>query len=79
MDILYQQRGPMLEVMAHNGSINCLAVHDNGGLICIGKDDGPCTTAQVTFVSCSKAFTDLAVGSAPAVVDDVVVVNNNQK
>ena len=43
----------MLEVMAHNGSINCLAVHDNGGLICLGKDDGTVALMELSdgFVS----------------------------
>ena len=30
MDILYQQEGPMLQVNAHVGSINCMTVHDTG-------------------------------------------------
>ena len=38
-DVLYQQ-GPLLEVYAHDGSINCMASHDTGSLICLGKDNG---------------------------------------
>ena len=38
-DVLYQQ-GPLLEVFAHDGSINCMASHETGSLICLGKDNG---------------------------------------
>ena len=43
----------MLEMMAHNGSINCLAVHHNGALICLGKDDGTVALMELSdgFVS----------------------------
>ena len=38
-DVLYQQ-GPIQEVYVHDGSINCMASHDTGSLICLGKDNG---------------------------------------
>ena len=51
MDILYQTDCPMLQVNAHSGSINCLAVHDGGGYVCLGKDDG-----TVALMELSEGF-----------------------
>ena len=36
---------------AHEGSINCLAAHDSGTLLCLGKDDG-----AVSLVALSDGF-----------------------
>lgn len=47
MDILYQQ-GPMVQVNAHDGSINCMAVHNSGSLLCLGKDDGAAALVELS-------------------------------
>ena len=40
-----------LQVNAHDGSINCLAAHDSGTLVCLGRDDG-----AVSLVALSDGF-----------------------
>ena len=39
------------QVNAHDGSINCLAAHDSGTLVCLGRDDG-----AVSLVALSDGF-----------------------
>ena len=53
----------MLEMMAHNGSINSLAVHHNGALICLGKDDGTVALMELSegFVSSPNMKVNLSI------------------
>ena len=41
----------MTQVQAHDGPLHCLAVHDTGSLLCLGRDDG-----TVDLVAVAEGF-----------------------
>ena len=47
-DIIYKQKGPILSQAIHSGPIHCLAVHEDGALLCAGQDDGGVVRMEVS-------------------------------
>ena len=40
-DMLYKQDGPLIsKEVAHQTPLHCLEMHEQGGLLCVGRDDG---------------------------------------
>ena len=39
--MLYKQDGPLIsKEVAHQLPLHCLEMHEHGGLLCVGRDDG---------------------------------------
>ena len=39
-DIIYNQKRPILSQQIHSGPVHCLAMHEEGSLLCAGQQDG---------------------------------------